>query len=187
MINMTPKRKVRTDIITLLFVLALATVSISFLFAFHFTGEASIKSEEGIVFCQPENAPPESQKCFFTAHWHMIFDVKICGETKIFPFETGELTKLHTHVETNKVHWHGLLPVDPFTKNITDFSDLKLGNIFSELKIPISNEGIYNFKNGDKCPDGTPGQLRVFVNGEQKENFLDYVLRDGDRIKAEFG
>lgn len=183
---MQSKKETRTNILVLLFVLALLTIFISFL-ATHFTGESGVKSDKGIVFCQPENAPVEQQKCFFTAHWHFHFDIEVCGQKKILPFEKGDLQKLHNHVEKNKVHWHGLLPANPKTKNITDFSDVKLSNVFKELSVPITSNSIYDFKNGDKCPDGATGSLKFFVNNEEKKDFMNYILKDKDKITIEFG
>lgn len=180
------KKEVRTNIIILLFVLATVIIFVSYL-ATHFTGETGIKSDKGITFCQPENAPPTEQKCYFTAHWHVHFDtIKICDQTKIFPYETGDLQKLHTHVETNKIHWHGFLPVNPVTKQITDESQLKLSNLFAELKIPIAPDGIYNFKNGNRCPSGRVGSLKILINGAEQKDFLNYIWKDGDHIVIEF-
>jgi hypothetical protein len=179
------KKEVRTNIVILLFVLATVIIFVSYL-ATHFTGETGIKSDKGIIFCQPENAPPAEQKCYFTMHWHVHADIKVCDETKIFPYETGDLETLHTHVETNKIHWHGLLPVDPVTRAVTDYSQMKMSILFSELKVPISNNGIYDFKNGDSCPNGRIGNLKVSVNGQEQKDFLNYILKDGDHISIEF-
>lgn len=179
------KKGIRTNIVILLFVLATAIIFVSYL-ATHFTGETGIRSDKGITFCQPENALPEQQKCFFTAHWHVHADIKICNETKVLSYETGDLQKLHTHVETGKIHFHGLLPVDPVTRAVTDYSQMKMSNLFSELKVPISNNGIYDFKNGDSCPNGRIGILKASVNGQEQKDFLNYILKDGDHISIEF-
>ncbi len=181
----TSKKEVRTNIIILLFVLATVIIFVSYL-ATHFTGETGIKSDKGITFCQPENAPQDQQKCYFTAHWHVHADIKVCNETKLLPYETGDLGKLHTHVETNKIHWHGLLPVDPVTKKITDYSQMKMSNLFLELKVPVAADRIYDFKNGATCPDGRIGNLKVSVNGQEQKDFLNYILKDGDHISIEF-
>lgn len=181
----TNKRELRTNVIILLFVLAALTIFISYL-ATHFTGETGVKSDEGLTFCEPENAPLDKQKCYFTAHRHFHFDINVCGEKRILSYETGDLQKAHTHVETGKIHWHGLLPVDPETQEVTDYSQLELRNMFAELKIPASESSIYNYKNGDKCPSGETGELKVFINGEEKQNFLDYIVKDKDKIKVEF-
>lgn len=183
--NTSAKKEIRANILILLFVLAAVIIFVSYL-ATHFTGETGIKSDKGITFCQPENAPPEQQKCFFTAHWHVHTDIKVCGEPKVLSYETGDLEKLHTHVETNKVHWHGLLPVDPVTRSITDDSQMKMSNLFSELKVPVATDGIYAFKNGDRCPDGRIGNLKVSINGQEKQYFLNYILKDSDHILIEF-
>lgn len=179
------KKETRTNIIILLFVAATVIVFVSYL-ATHFTGETGILSDKGITFCQPENAPPDRQKCYFTAHWHAHADIKVCDQVRVLPYETGDLEKFHTHVETNKFHWHGLLPVNPATREITDYSQMKMSNLFSELKVPISSDGIYTFKNGDTCPDGRVGNLKVSVNGAEQKDFLNYILKDDDHISIEF-
>lgn len=185
MSNPTAKKEIRANIVILLFVAATVIIFVSYL-ATHFTGETGIRSDKGITFCQPENAPPDQQKCFFTAHWHVHADIKVCGEKKLFSYETGDLKKLHTHVETNKVHWHGLLPAVPITKEITDYSQMKMSNLFAELKVPVSADEIYNFKNGDTCPNGRVGNLKVSVNDQEQPDFLNYILKDGDHISVEF-
>lgn len=179
------KREVRTNILILVFALALIIISISYLAA-HFTGESGIKTEEALTFCQPENASPDQQKCYFTAHWHFHFDAKICDETKLLPYETADLLKLHTHVETDKVHFHGLLPVDPKTKEITDYSDLKLRNVFAQLKVPVKENEVYGYKDGDTCPNGRTGELKVLVNGEEQKDFMNYILKNSDKVTIRF-
>lgn len=179
------KREVRTNILILVFALALIIISVSYLAA-HFTGESGIKSEEALTFCQPENASPKQQKCFFTAHWHTQFDVKICDETKLLPYEKGDLVKLHTHVETDKVHWHGLLPVDPKRKEITDYSDLKLRNVFAQLKVPVSENEAYGYKNGETCPNSRTGEVKVLVNDKEQKDFMNYRLKNNDKVSIRF-
>jgi hypothetical protein len=61
-----------------------------------------------------------------------------------------------------------------------------MSNLFSELKVPISNNGIYDFKNGDSCPNGRIGNLKISVNGQEQKDFLNYILKDGDHISIEF-
>ena len=179
------KREVRTNIIILVFALALIVVSISYLAA-HFTGESGIESERELTFCQPENAPPDQQKCYFTAHWHINFDVKICDETKLLAYETGDLKELHTHVETDKVHWHGLLPVDPKTKEITDYSSLQLKSVLAQLKAPITEDEAYGYKNGDACPNGIISEVKVLVDDKEEKDFMDYTLKNNDKVTVRF-
>ncbi len=187
------KKEVRINIVILLFVLATVIIFVSYL-ATHFTGETGIRSDKGITFCQPirqaqgkpKNPPPDQQKCFFTAHWHTQFDVKICDETKLLPYETGDLVKLHTHVETDKVHWHGLLPVDPKTKEVTDYSDLQLRNVFAQLKVPVTENEAYGYKNGDQCPNGRTGEVKVLVNDQEQKDFMNYTLKNHDKVSIRF-
>ena len=53
----------------------------------------------------------------------------------------------------------------------------------SKDRIQVDGE---EFRNGDPCADGTRGQLTVTINGEVKEDFLDYLPQDGDVVAVAF-
>lgn len=130
-------------------------------------GEKGVSTEKPITTCQPENAPPNKQKCYYTAHSHMVLNITIDGKKVDLPFEKGRLQKSHTHAEKNKIHWHATLPVDPKTKQVTDYSALKLKAVLDEMQI--------NYK-GKK--------VMVLVNGQEKSKGLDYVWQDGDNVEV---
>lgn len=129
------------------------------------TGEKA-QSEKPIVICQPQNAPPEQQKCNWTAHIHAM--VRLFGGGKEIPikFEEGVLEGQHTHSETNKLHWHGLIPVDSKTKEVTDWLALQVQKIVTD----------FNLSQG-----GTP---KFIVNGKEVEP--SYIWQDGDTIEIHY-
>ena len=148
--------------------------------------EIDIRSQKPIIFCQPENAEPEKQKCYFTSHVDVYLTIKSWGQEKTLPFETGNLTKSHLHAEKNKIHWHGLIPVDPKKKEFEDKTQLTLGQAMDDLGIPFDKDRLYNFKNGDLGPNGKPGILKMFINGQPSFEFRDYVRKPEDHIEVIF-
>lgn len=128
-------------------------------------GEKDVSTEKPITTCQPENVPPEKQKCYWTAHIHMTLSVTTNGQKQDLSFEKGELQEGHTHAEKGKIHWHATLPVDPQTKQITDYSSLKLKAVLDEFKIDYQGK-----------------KVTVIVNGETKPEGLDYIWQDGDKV-----
>lgn len=125
-----------------------------------------VESEKPLVICQPQNAPPEKQRCFWTAHIHAHVEVFKKGNRIPLNFEQGILEGIHTHSEKDKIHWHGLIPVDPTIKEVRDWSALKVENLPRDLKLSI---------------EGTP---KFIVNS--KEVVSSYIWQDGDHIEIKY-
>lgn len=144
-------------------ILVVVVVGVLFFYVANLFGSENVQSDKPLVICQPQNAPPEQQKCFWTAHIH--FTIKVFKGNEEIPvgFEQGELEGKHTHAEKNKVHWHGLLSVNPVTKEVTDLSPLQVGNIPKDLKLSV---------------EGNP---MFIVNGKEVNSF--YIWQDGDVIE----
>lgn len=141
-------------------------IAVFFWVAKNFGDRESAQSEKPFVICQPQNAPPEQQKCNWTAHIHAT--VKVFKQGKEIPvsFEDGELEGQHTHSEPNKLHWHGLISVDPKTKDVSDWSFLEVGKIPKDFKLAI---------------EGTP---KFIVNSREVEP--SYIWQDGDIIEIRY-
>lgn len=148
--------------------------------------ETGIRSQKPIIFCQPQNAPPEQQKCFFTSHIDVYLTIKIWGQEKTLPFEKGDLVKSHLHAGKNKIHWHSLIPIDSKKKELEDKTQLTLGQTLDDLDIPFDKDNLYNFKIGDVGPNGKSGILKMFVNGQSNFEFRDYVRKPEDKIELIF-
>jgi hypothetical protein len=131
------------------------------------TGEKGVESQKPITYCQTD-------KCYYTAHPHMELRVTQDGVVKDLGYEQGDLQKPHTHAEKNVIHaeknvihWHSTLSVDPHTKEVTDYSPLK-------LKVALMEMGInYEGKN-----------IKVSVSSVEKQEGLEYIWQDGDKVEV---
>ncbi|MFB6347095.1 MAG: hypothetical protein ABEK50_15335 [bacterium] len=117
-----------------------------------------------------------------TDHWHSTYKIKLCGETlPPFPRQEGDI---HTH-GNGRIHIH---PHSQETAgkaaNLEAFVR-SIDGVLTDTKIGVPIRGTY--ENGDSCPNGKPGKLRVIVNGETIDNPASYVPQDGDNIIIEFG
>jgi hypothetical protein len=115
-------------------------------------------------------------------HWHASYLVVVCGKPVMpFPYTPGDV---HTHGD-GFIHIHPTSPGDA-GRNAT------LGRFFASAGVEFAGDHItlpkaLTFRNGDRCPDGTVGQLRLVVNGRTSRAFEEHVPADGDTVVVEFG
>jgi len=115
-------------------------------------------------------------------HWHARYVVIICGVPRPqFPYTQGGV---HTHGD-------GVVHIHPESRsemgrnaNLRRFFE-SAGAVFAQDRIELPDGTRY--RNGDRCPDGTAGMLRLLVNGKPSDAYERYVPRDGDTIVVEFG
>ncbi len=116
-------------------------------------------------------------------HWHATYQVSICGQRQPnFPVWGGGV---HTHAD-------GVIHIHPFTPSeegagsrLVKWIGYGGGKLTqTEMRMPGSRE---EFKNGDKCDDGSEAFLQVFVNGEKLDNWSRFIPQDGDRVRIVFG
>ncbi len=108
-------------------------------------------------------------------HWHALLDVEICGEKRDIRGgkTSGNMADsamygpplLHHHND-NTIHIEG---------QIIKKEDIALGNFFDGIDIPFDKDKIMDKKNGDLCPDGRPGVLKMYVNDQPRTDFRDYI------------
>ncbi len=136
--------------------------------------------KEGVVICKTEN------DCVLASHIHANVDGSVCGEPIKLPLDTGDSTKEpHTHKERNRIHWESLLKVDGTTKEILDYTPLKLGTFMQVMDINFNSTCIYDKCNGDLCNDKV-GRLKMWVNNIENNQYDNYVWKDGDLILIKF-
>ncbi len=127
-------------------------------------------------------------------HWHAPITIGVCGENWVptgSPIQSsaGKDFGMHSHGD-------GLIHIEPSTastagKNATlrRFFD-SLGSLPSGLKLTetsIQLPGGKLYTNGDACPDGKSGTLRVTVDGTDiSGKFLGYKPKDGQRFAIAF-
>jgi len=108
-------------------------------------------------------------------HWHVLLDVSICGEKRdIRGGETqGNMggtamygNRLLHHHNDNTIHVEG---------QVIKKEDIAIGKFFDGINVPFDKDRIMDKKNGDLCPDGRPGVLKMYVNDQPRTDFRDYV------------
>ncbi|MEE9286059.1 MAG: hypothetical protein V3V35_10085 [Dehalococcoidia bacterium] len=118
----------------------------------------------------------------FGDHWHAPISITVCGGSYTEP-QQSPLPGLHTHND-------GVIHIEPRRSGEAG-SNASLGTYFRTSQLLVEEDliqipGEQAFRNGDPCPDGQPGQLRVLVNGGEVEDFLNYLPQNGDRIAVTF-
>lgn len=143
-----------------LLLVALVAIGAFFWVAKRFGSGEQVQSEMPLVICQP------SGDCLWTAHLHAAVRV-FQGDREVpLRFEQGDLAAEHTHSNPQTLHWHGLLPADPATKEVTDWSALAVNRLPENLKLSLS---------------GTPTFL---VNGQTVDPAT--VWKDGETIEIRY-
>ena len=145
------------SVISIVFVIG-AIVGFFWIASYLGSGEKA-QSEKPLVICQP-------QECFWTAHIHATVRVFKGSKEISVRFEQGKLEGQHTHSELNKLHWHGLIPVDPKTKEVTDWSALEVRQFVAHINL---------------SQEGTP---KFIVNGQEVDP--SYIWKDGDTIEIRY-
>src|SRR3989344_2941022 len=113
-------------------------------------------------------------------HWHADFEILVCGEKIELPVSKGVSNKVGTplfhHHNDYRIHIEGV---------VENLSDVDLGAFFEtiggkftqdSLGVPKDDGSMESWRNGDLCPDGHPGTLKLFVNGRQNADISEYVI-----------
>ena len=118
-------------------------------------------------------------------HWHADYQVWVCGQRldlvdPKFPSNKIGTPLFHEHND-DRMHIEG---------TVMELQDIDLGRYFSviggelypgHLKYRTQQsdglpEGLYDYHDGDYCPDGTQGSLKVYINGRRMDDFNEYVI-----------
>lgn len=173
------KRKTRFSLFKLWPLLLIAAL-IATGYYFYSQYQASDVAEEGVVVCN------KNRECEKSIHIHADLEVTICSQLYALDKDTGELADIHTHKESNTLHFHERLKSTP-SGEILDYSPLYLNNsVKSLLNFDLTNECIGQWCNGEKCPNGKRGKLGLTVNDEKVKEIPAYVWKDGDKIQLTF-
>lgn len=127
-------------------------------------------------------------------HWHADVNVIVCGENRKLPeglpgsFIGTE--RLHTHDKAQNINslpgsdGNGIVHTEGNVRALPQ--EHTLGKFMSNIGVRFGNETIMDKKNGDTCPDGSVGTVKVFLNGNPLGDPVNYLLRDKDLIRIEF-
>ncbi len=115
-------------------------------------------------------------------HWRARYLIVICGRP------VADLPRTTGPVYTDG---DGVIHVAPRTE-AEGGSRATLGRFFASAGMRFSRDEIVlpdgtAYRSGDRCPDGSVGQVRLLVNGRPSAAFERYVPQDGDAIVVQFG
>ena len=103
-------------------------------------------------------------------HWHANFEISICGELAQVRCGAGMCGPMNLHHHNdNTIHIEG--------NTIAKQEDISLGKFFDGLNLEFSETNLLGKKNGDLCPDGQPGTVKMFVNEQPNNEFGNYILK----------
>jgi len=126
-------------------------------------------------------------------HWQAYVDLTVCGEHVDLPCfkETSGTVHGEPFCGTPTIHHHynNILHIEG---NIENEDDITLGKFFDSTGITFDSTHILNYTNGDICPDGKPGVLKMYVNDKPRTDYSDYIpfaTKDAQKqvIKITFG
>jgi hypothetical protein len=140
---------------------------------------ANVEEVESFQVCYEDH-------CVKTFHIHYYLNFDICGKDISLPKEHGPLDGPHTHKEYNYIHFHERLPYDPNTHELLETTPLRVSETMKHFDIIFNSTCIDGKCNGDLCPDGKPGQVKMFVNGKENSDFENYIWRDEEKISIVF-
>src|SRR2546430_7426671 len=115
-------------------------------------------------------------------HWHAGYLVVICGR----PVPDMPLTRGAIHTQGD-----GVIHVEPKTRAEAG-RNANLGRFFATAGVTFVRDQIafptgQIYRDGDRCPDGTTGHIRLLATGRPHHAFEHYVPSDGDTIVVQFG
>jgi len=144
----------------------------------------------GIIQILPEGGSPSTSNSMghvpsgvsvpsFAVHWHSTIEIVTCGEVENLPRPTRAhigSPLLHTH-DDQLIHLEGLIP---------NADAIRLSKYTGNIGKNFKNDELLDYKNGDTCPDGTIGTVKLFVDGEQNDLLADYIIQDAEANRLEF-
>jgi plastocyanin len=122
-------------------------------------------------------------------NWHAGYEIYVCDtrQPPIPPWQGGVRTDgdgvIHIHPDFVDEQGVGARLVRWFEYG---GEGLGTGGQLSKDTLHIPGQD-REYRNGDLCPDGQPGVVQVFVNGERRESFDRYIPQDGDSVRILFG
>lgn len=108
-------------------------------------------------------------------HWHADIEVWACGKEINLQDPKGTFSNkigtptLHEHND-KRIHLEGVV-VHPEDASLGKFFKVIDGKLTSNALVVPTNEGPVSYNNGNTCPDGSQGQLQVFVYQVDKDNY----------------
>jgi hypothetical protein len=114
-----------------------------------------------------------------SAHEHAAFLLNLNGTKFDFAQQKYMVRSNYIHMES----YNGTLDGTTLHKHATD---VPIGEFVKSIRMDISN-GCFITDENERFCDNENSKLRFYVNGNQTEDIMGYVLNDDDRILIVYG
>jgi hypothetical protein len=121
----------------------------------------------------------------YVYHCHQNIRVEICGNSKGFDWEGGDLGRGHTHKGNHRIHWHPDIPEE------NPFATMTLRNLFADFELELTEFSIQDPESKevlrddtDACNNGKDNTVIVYEKLEDAAeetlltDFLNHPLQD---------
>ena len=113
-------------------------------------------------------------------HWHAKMEIEVCGEKRDLPGSPSDSSgishgKSRIGTELTHHHFDNVMHIEGV---ILKKEDIALGAYADRIGLTFDREHLMEKKSGDECSPGKPGQVKMFVNGEQNEEFRDFIPKE---------
>jgi hypothetical protein len=109
-------------------------------------------------------------------HWHSELRIFVKGKEQDLPANIGVglvHNPIHTHERGGPIHLE-------FQRGLVTIGDLRLREFFKAWGKRFDRDCIFEYCN---APEGA---VRMFVNGNENQEFERYVMKDGDKIEIAY-
>lgn len=122
----------------------------------------------------------------YVYHCHQSVQVELCGESRGFDWEGGDLNEGHTHKGDHRIHWH------PDAPSPDPFAEMTLGHLFEDFQIELTETSVADPENlqdvytieDNRCsnPDGAALKVYEILEHQTQEteitDFLNHHMQD---------
>ncbi len=108
-------------------------------------------------------------------HWHANLAINIKGGNQEIPADVGLAgvhQPIHTHDANGTIHME--------MNGLVKKEDLKINRFFEIWSKQFNSNCIF-----DKC-NGVDGKVKMFINGQESQEFENYSMRDGDSVEIRY-
>lgn len=139
---------------------------------------AAILLAPAVVVVEPPLAFPLQD-----LHWHAAMEVTVHGN----PVDLGPVPPGANYVGLPWLHHHGdnTAHIESFNFPGGEFTSprqISLGAFFNSIGVLLTREQVC-FPDGTGCANGKRFRVEVSVNDAPRADFLNYTLRDRDRVQ----
>ena len=120
-------------------------------------------------------------------HWHADLKITVCGENIPLPKPTAGGGTVHgeSFIGIPFMHLHDE-PQIHIEGTIKKAEDITLGRFMDVIGMNFKDTELLDKKNGDLCPGGKAGIVKLRVNGKESSELTRHVIVDGEEYEIKF-